>query len=508
MDKYKRSKDKGLYMLLPISKAQIPRLALFVFISAWLSAGWFHQSRDWNTASRLMLVYSIGDRGSVSLDGLQRQTGDLAFKDGHYYCDKAPGFSLIATPPYILSKFIIGWPDHPLGQDGFAIWPADAFVTWLSSGLASAFISVLIYSILNQFGIKPNHAAAFGLMTIWASPMAVYSTLAYGHQVASALLIASACITLFKNLAISKWPFAIGLLCGFAVLTELAQAPVAIAIGLAVLASDRSVKSISKNATLMILGALPSALILMLYNFIAFGSALDMGYFHHATQQFAKVHSADNPLGLNFPEFSRLKPLLLGEYRGLLFYAPWTALAPVGWVLMVKNKSWKLLWLTLVGFIIPLWVNLSYPEWTGGWSTGPRLLVPALPWLGISAGFALQIKACRILSVILMIWGWLICSLFLGAGGRISQDIPRPFQDAVWPIWSGSPLPRFWPGERFSRTVPAELAEYYFQYKASDPRVWNLALFLIETLVLLMIMMTYRSTGSKPMRNTTDTLPG
>ena len=175
---------------------------------------------------------------------------------------------------------------------------------------------------------------------------------------------------------------------------------------------------------------------------------------------------------------------------------------------MVKNQSWKLLWLTLAGVIVPLWVNLSYPEWTGGWSTGPRLLVPALPWLGISAGFALQIKACRILSVILMIWGWLICSLFLGAGGRVSQDIPRPFQDAVWPIWSGSPLPRFWPGERFSRIVPAELAEYYFQYKASDPRVWNLALFLIETLVLLMIMMTYRSTGSKPMRNTTDTLPG
>ena len=25
-------------------------------------------------------------------------------------------------------------------------------------------------------------------------------------------------------------------------------------------------------------------------------------------------------------------------------------------------------------------VNLSYPEWTGGWSTGPRLLVPLLPF--------------------------------------------------------------------------------------------------------------------------------
>ena len=25
-------------------------------------------------------------------------------------------------------------------------------------------------------------------------------------------------------------------------------------------------------------------------------------------------------------------------------------------------------------------MNLSYPEWTGGWSTGPRLLVPLLPF--------------------------------------------------------------------------------------------------------------------------------
>ena len=25
-------------------------------------------------------------------------------------------------------------------------------------------------------------------------------------------------------------------------------------------------------------------------------------------------------------------------------------------------------------------VNLFYPEWTGGWSTGPRLLVPSIPF--------------------------------------------------------------------------------------------------------------------------------
>ena len=43
-------------------------------------------------------------------------------------------------------------------------------------------------------------------------------------------------------------------------------------------------------------------LILLTYNQLAFGSPWDMGYFHHATKQFADVHNADNPLGLRFPD--------------------------------------------------------------------------------------------------------------------------------------------------------------------------------------------------------------
>ena len=39
--------------------------------------------------------------------------------------------------------------------------------------------------------------------------------------------------------------------------------------------------------------------------------------------------------------------------------------------------------LAIVSFLVcasVLLVNLSYPEWTGGWSTGPRLLVPLIPF--------------------------------------------------------------------------------------------------------------------------------
>ena len=479
-----------------VSNRHVARLGLIVFLASWLSAGWYHQSRDWNVASRLMLVYSLGDRWSVSLDGFQRQTGDLAFKDGHYYCDKAPGFSLLATPAYIVGKFLFRWPNHPTNQDGFAYWPADAWVTWLSSGLASAMISWMIFQWLVSFQISPRNASICAITILWASPLAVYSTLAYGHQVASALLMGAALISIAKIRAgaSQKWPALVGLLAGFGVLTELAQAPVAIAIGLVVLATDFHFRAILQNAIAMILGAMPSALILITYNFIAFGAPLDMGYFHHATQQFAKVHSAENPLGLNAPDLSRLMPLFFGEYRGLLFYAPWVALAPVGWYKMVSQKKWAFLTIALAGFLVPLWVNLSYPEWTGGWSTGPRLLVPALPWLGLASGYAIGSGSNRIrwIAIPCQIWGWLIATGFNGVGGRISQDNLRPVRDALWPLWSGGRLPRFWPGERFARTVPAELANHFFGFNFSDGRLWILLLCVVQVLCVVCILLVTR----------------
>lgn len=428
-------------------------IAIYIFLMIWITSGWFQQSRDWNVASRLMLVYALGDRGSVSIDGLQRQTGDLAFKDGHYYCDKAPGFSLLATPSYLVGKMLFSWPEHPLNQDGFAYWPADTWITWCTSGLASAAIATSIFIILRLFGIAPVVAACCGMFTVWASPMFVYATLSYGHQVASGLFMIASVVILK-----SGWRqkpnrlIFVGICCGFGVLTELAQAPIAIVMGLSVLASDFHLKSITRNSILMILSATPAALLLIGYNTIAFGSALDMGYFHHATQQFAKVHSADNPLGLTGPDLGRIQPLLWGEYRGLLFYAPWAVLAPVGWCLMLVRRKIALLCISLAGFVVPLWVNLSYPEWTGGWSTGPRLLVPALPWLGLAAGYSFQLKSFRILSIPLYCWGWLVAIMFAGVGGRISQDIQRPFQDAVLPLWTSGRRPIVWTGERFART--------------------------------------------------------
>lgn len=465
------------------------RTFVWTFMVVWLASGWYLQARDWNVASRLMLVYALGDRGSISIDGLDKQTGDLAFKDGHYYSDKAPGYSLLATPAYVSGKQLFGFADHPLGQDGFAHWPADAWVTWFTSGLAAACIAVILLRSIASMGVPQSWAKAAAISAIWASPLAVYATLAYGHLVSSAFLTLAGCLVVGQNFSVisKRRAFLIGFTAGLGVLVELAQAPFAIVIGLVALSRSASLKNATDMAVMMVLGAMPASLVLFAYDYVAFGSPLDMGYFYHATKQFAEVHSADNPLGLKSPDFSKLRPLLWGEYRGLLFYAPWVAMAVPGWGMMLRDRRWAAFGISLAGVVVPVWVNLSYPEWTGGWSTGPRLLVPSLPWAALAAGYGCRSKWVRIVIVPAFIWGWLVNSLCLSVGGRISQDIARPLRDAVLPIWLEGRIPMFWPGEPFARVLPQAWLTSFGAAIPGDPRFWACILAACQIVFVLAI---------------------
>ena len=68
-----------------------------------------------------MLTYSLVDRGTVIITGLDSQTGDKAKFQGQYYSDKLPGFSLLATVPYFVSKQVFGIPSHPLNERARAV---------------------------------------------------------------------------------------------------------------------------------------------------------------------------------------------------------------------------------------------------------------------------------------------------------------------------------------------------------------------------------------------------
>jgi hypothetical protein len=108
-------------------------------------------------------------------------------------------------------------------------------------------------------------------------------------------------------------------------------------------------------------------------------------------------------------------------------------------------------------------VNLSYPEWTGGWSTGPRLLTPLLPFAMIPIAALLGGprwigKLVWPAAIGLTLAGAALILMFQAVGARMPQDVQDPLVEVVWPLWRGDAVPMWWTGERFARNLFALVA--------------------------------------------------
>jgi hypothetical protein len=428
----------------------------WTFFILLASYAWFWHGRDWNSASRLMLTYAIVDRGTIVIDGLDDQTRDIAVYRGRHYTDKMPGFSVLGIAPYAATKWTLGLPAHPLGAKGFAYWPADYWVTLGVSGVFSAATGALLARLARWMGCGPRASALVGLGYGLATPAYVYATMSYGHQPAAFALLASFLILrgVLGN-AGATWMATAGFLAAYASVIELQVGPVSAILGLdlvvQVVARRRKVGALFAFGA----GALFPTLLLLGYNAAAFGSPFDMGYFHLITEQFAKVHSKQNPLGLTQPDWSVAPKLLWGPTRGIFRTAPVLILATPGLVLLIRRRAWAWLITPTLVCLAVFWMNMSYPEWTGGWSTGPRLLTPLLPFamIPVAALLAWGNRGWTWAAAGLALLGAVIVFLYQGVGGRIPNPIENPFLDGVWPLWSGGPVPPWAFHGRFEKTV-------------------------------------------------------
>ena len=80
------------------SDRNIARHAILIGVVALVSYAYFYSAGGWNQNTRFDFVRAVVERGSLSIDAYQENTGDKAVKDGHYYSDKAPGQPLLAVP--------------------------------------------------------------------------------------------------------------------------------------------------------------------------------------------------------------------------------------------------------------------------------------------------------------------------------------------------------------------------------------------------------------------------
>jgi hypothetical protein len=448
--------------------------ALILFVTLSLAYAFvFPRWLDWNANARLDLSAAIVEQNTLAIDAYSQNTGDYALFDGHRYIDKAPGLSFLGVPAYFIvsrvtqpaavQDFImtlgrapaaaatINRPIDQVSREELVFAGRSALTTWLIVGLSSALLGVVLFDFLRRLNYPIRWRALAVLIYGLATPAFTYSAAFYGHQVAAVLLF-SAFAWLFalraRRARSIEW-LIIGGLLGYAVITEYPAVLIAACIGLYAIWITRRVPPIA----LIVVGGLIPIGLWGAYNTAIFGTPFALGYQYTANPYWNSILSTGF-LSANVPTLEALWGLTFSPFRGLFFASPILLLSLPGLVLLrrsVFRAEWVLTLASVVGFFLLISASA---QWWGGWSAGPRYLVPLLPFLvwPLTATIdrmarlpAMWRTAAWIITIGLVLISIVnVWSLTLGGQYYAPDNILNPLIEYSWPHIAAGDVARNW----------------------------------------------------------------
>ena len=435
-----------------------------LFLLLFVSYAYFYQAGGWNQNSRFALVRAIFNEHSLRIDPYSKNTGDIAFHEGHYYSDKAPGLALAAVPVTAPARTLyVGLGGDPETFAGLA-W-LSWIATVLTCGLFTAWAGVVLFDLSGDWGADRGSALFAALTFGLATPMWFMATIFIGHAISAACLVlafaaayrlaAGAAPTLERR---DAWT--VGLAAGWATVSEFPAAVPAVILAAWTawsawtIARPRAVGIVGT----MTAGALLAAAVLMVYQYLCFGSPFHLAY-SSESGDFAGMHQG--LFGITRPSFYTLYQVLIGEYRGLLPLSPIVFVAPAGFFLLrdAARAVRQAVWVALAIAAFYVFLNTSYHYWEGGWSLGPRHMTPAIPFLCLGlAPLWMRLRGTGrvgLLAVAIASFG----ITFIAESTMVQPpaNVARPFRELIWPAFRDGDLslntqsvvhhtvdPRFW----------------------------------------------------------------
>jgi tetratricopeptide (TPR) repeat protein len=419
-----------------------------------------------NELVRFLLTKSIALDRSVTIGRYSTAGIDMAFDRGHYFSGKAPGLSFAAVPLYAFA-FEFSGGDLP---DSAALY----FVRIFALSLPAALIAVMLLRFVLRIGspLRPGLLliTGYGLGTI-AFP---YSILFVGHQLGAILCVCSFLTILRwrregeRNIALALLS---GLLGGMAVLCEY---PAALLILIIALYAFYPFGRIGQ-AGAFVLGLVPGALAVLGYNWICFGDPLSFPYAHEAMPVARQVQT-QGLFGLKIPKLVPFVKLLFSPWRGIFFTSPFLILCIPGYFYMLEkstceadeNKGSEFKRLVGIGrkrlFAVSLTVSLcyillnsSYLAWSGGAAYGPRLLIPAIPFLLIPIAYLFAARPRRYLplAAILVTYSVLFNVVAIAGGPLAHEYLRNPVREASAPYFFTGNIYSNWGTQLGLRGLPS-----------------------------------------------------
>ena len=358
-------------------KVEILLFALVVF-----SHGYFYVGTTWNHVARYNTVYSLinpdtPDYGTFRINYYQahpprgRGTGDVARYQDNYYSNKAPGSSLLGAVLY----FFLFHGQRAFGIDPMQpIWVAfnEYFLNLFVSVLWTALGTVVFFRFLRQrYQFGPTDALlttlVFGLCTL----MFPFDGGFWGHTTAAAMILIG-----YYHLEQSRRLVLAGLMLGLAVLVEyMAAISLAVAGLYLVVLPGRRIQVVR-----FVAGAAPGIAALLIYHKLCFGS-----FFTTAASLSDTLRRIEEGRAIAFGQFGTFQldvfwKLLFSLERGIFIYMPVLLFAFLGALRSLRKGDTAWLAACVLNILLYVGAISSYIFWDGGWSTGARYLIVALPF--------------------------------------------------------------------------------------------------------------------------------
>ena len=369
---------------------------------------------------------------------------DVSFHGGHFHPNKAPGTSFLAVPGY----FAIYWLERLAGNDPDDWWrlTVNAWLTSvLSVGVLSAFGCVLFLRLSGMVweaqlvpALLTTFVFAYGTMFL------PYATMLSEHDVVAVAFIASVYFLWLAKTGETSGPvggqpwsyiLSAGLCAGYAAITNYIAVAVVAVIAVYVVWGLRT-----KGGWLWYgLGVSGPLLLLLVYQYVCFGTPFATNY----ASESPMFRSSGAALGVfALPRADVLLVICFSPFRGLFFSSPVLLMGLAGMGRLFRwnrRRAEAALFAAIIAFFVLF--NISFNGWHGGWATGPRYLVPAVPFLALATvfGFERYFKLTCLLAVVSIV----ITLLFTSVDPQSPLGVHRIALVPGRAQWSYNPLAEY-----------------------------------------------------------------
>jgi len=329
-----------------------------------------------NEFSRWVVAVAIVDFHTVEatpvINATHTRMEDLATVNGKLYSNKAPGGTLVGLPAYAIARAIVGPPSpHNMRTTLNAM-------RILGASVPAILLALWLASVAKQFGLSDDRITLAVTAMLFGTPLFAYGLLFFAHALSAFTLFGAFALLMSRD----PRPASAGALIGLAVLSEYPNAIPAAVLVLCALPQLR-IRGLLK----LIAAGLPFAILLGVYNKIAFGSVFTLSSAHEVDANIREL-AGSGLFGVGLPSPEYLLRLLIDPSKGLFVLSPVLLFAFAG-----LRAAWKAMprstFIALVATPLSILLTFAgYPNWFGGWTVGARYLVAAVPFLALLISFA------------------------------------------------------------------------------------------------------------------------